>query len=227
MPITVVCGQCKTRLQVSEKFAGKSGACPKCKAVVKIPLPQDEVKVHAPEEFGGGGKNAAGQLVIKPIARQDAVFKPWIAVTIAVAVILVLIGTRLAGGMLKESALTRVVGLLLITPPLVLAPYRALRDDELEPHTGTALYVRTAICTLAYVLLWGVIWFLMARGITEEPLNWAFIAPPVLIIGSLAALGCFDLDPTSGAMHYGFYLVVCLGLRWLAGMPWLWDVPRT
>ena len=74
MAILVVCPTCKSRFQVSEKFAGKQGPCPKCKAVITIPRVEDEVKIHAPEEYAGGGsvaaKDASGRAVLKPISRQ-------------------------------------------------------------------------------------------------------------------------------------------------------------
>lgn len=37
MPILVTCPGCKAQFNVSEKFAGKQGPCPKCKAVITIP----------------------------------------------------------------------------------------------------------------------------------------------------------------------------------------------
>ena len=37
MPISVVCPGCKARFNVSDKFAGKKGPCPKCKTVLTVP----------------------------------------------------------------------------------------------------------------------------------------------------------------------------------------------
>lgn len=37
MPIAVSCPSCKTKFTVSDKFAGKQGPCPKCKAPITIP----------------------------------------------------------------------------------------------------------------------------------------------------------------------------------------------
>ena len=50
MPIAVVCSSCKARFQVSEKFAGKQGPCPKCKSIITIPKVEEQVQIHAPEE---------------------------------------------------------------------------------------------------------------------------------------------------------------------------------
>jgi hypothetical protein len=37
-------------------------------------------------------------------------------------------------------------------------------------------------------------------------------------------MASLDLDFGDGLFHYGFYLVVTVLLRWLAGMKWVWDV---
>ena len=59
MAILVVCQGCRARFQVSDQFAGKSGPCPKCKAVIKIPTKSEEVTVH-------GGKTLPAGAVMRP-----------------------------------------------------------------------------------------------------------------------------------------------------------------
>ena len=50
MAINVVCPGCRSRFAVSEKFAGKTGPCPKCKQPIVIPTPAaKDVVVHEPE----------------------------------------------------------------------------------------------------------------------------------------------------------------------------------
>src|SRR4051812_24500902 len=75
MPIPVLCPSCKARFSVSEKFAGKQGPCPKCKAPITIPKLEDQVQVHAPEEFAAGGKTSTGQAALKPITRKPTRFE--------------------------------------------------------------------------------------------------------------------------------------------------------
>ncbi len=70
MAILVVCPGCKKSFNVDDKFAGKTGPCPKCKTKITIPEKKAEVKIHAPDEFSGGGKGVTGKLVLKPIARR-------------------------------------------------------------------------------------------------------------------------------------------------------------
>ena len=38
------------------------------------------------------------------------------------------------------------IGLLLVSPPLAVAAYTFLRDDELEAYRGMQLYIRAAVC---------------------------------------------------------------------------------
>jgi hypothetical protein len=68
MAIDVTCASCKTRFQVSDKFAGKQGPCPKCKKIITVPSKSDEVVIHVPES---GPKDSKGKLVLKPIARKE------------------------------------------------------------------------------------------------------------------------------------------------------------
>mgnify|MGYP000896189276 CR=1 FL=1 len=64
MAILVVCSGCRARFQVSDQFAGKSGPCPKCKAVIKIPTAKEaEVKFHGVASFSKGGRDAEGKLI--------------------------------------------------------------------------------------------------------------------------------------------------------------------
>src|SRR5689334_1178417 len=94
MSISVVCPGCKVRFNVNEKFAGKKGPCPKCKVVITIPMPvQDEIKIHAPEEFASGGKDKTGRPVNKPIARVETKVKPMGLAIVVAGVVIVLAGS--------------------------------------------------------------------------------------------------------------------------------------
>ncbi len=228
MSIIVVCPGCRKSFKVSDKFAGKSGPCPSCKRTLQVPTKEQEVQVHAPEAFAGGGKSAEGKLITKPIARVNAKFQPVTMAIIGAAVVGVLVVTFI-GGQFKwfGNPFVTAVGLLLVSPPLVLAAYEILRDVELEPYRGTALYVRSAACALGYVVLWGMFALLSSRGIvTGELWNWIFIAVPFVVVGGMAAMGAFDLEFGDGVFHFCFYLVATLVLRWAAGMQWIWNVTQ-
>jgi hypothetical protein len=224
MAILVVCSGCRTRFQVGEAFAGKSGPCPKCKAIIKIPTPKDsEVKFHGVSAFARGGRNAEGKLVLKPVSRTEVRFSPLAVAGIAAGTLVVLVLDRLGARALQASMVLRGLGLLAITPPLVIGAYSFLRDDEREPFAGKGLYLRAAICSAIYVGLWGVYGYVAPRVLTGDIWNWFFVAPPFLIIGALIALATFELEFGSGFFHYTFFVLVSMLLRWVAGMGWLWQ----
>jgi len=229
MSILVVCRKCRKSFNVSDKFAGQTGPCPNCKATIRIPKKEDEVKIHGDEEFTDGGRSVTGELLTKPIARQQTKLNPVVAAAVAGAVLVVVIVAWAGGSWFEKSVLFRTLGLLLITPPLALAAYTFLRDeDELEPYGGTALYLRSGICAAAYMILWAIFAYVSTTGLlTGELWEWALVAPPLLAVGALAALSCFDLEFGSALFHYAFYLLVVLILRWIADMPWIWEIAET
>ncbi|MDZ7619552.1 MAG: hypothetical protein U1E05_21335 [Patescibacteria group bacterium] len=223
MAITVVCVKCRTRFSVDEKFAGRTGPCPKCKAPIRIPTKAEEVKIFGGEDFATGGRDAAGKLVLKPIARTETRFQPVQAAAIAGAVLVAFVLAWLTGGALAKSLLACGVALLLISPPLVVAAYAFLRDDEKEPYQGKELLVRAAACAVGFIILWGVLSYLTGTVLTGELWQWLFVLPPLVAFGGALPTLSLDLDYGDGVFHYIFYLLVTLALRWTAGMPWPWD----
>src|SRR5208282_3906308 len=140
MAILIVCPGCKKSFSVDDKFAGKTGPCPKCKTKITIPEKKPEVTIHAPDEFAGGGKGVTGKLLLKPIAREEARIRPLGAAMIGGGV-LAAIGWALAVRYFTIEAtpfryLLSSGGLLLVSPLLAMAAYSFLRDDELAPYRG-------------------------------------------------------------------------------------------
>lgn len=232
MSIIVVCPGCLKSFKVSDKFAGKTGPCPSCKRTLTVPTKEEEVKVHTPEAFAGGGKTKEGKLVTKPIDRVNAKLRPLTTVLIGAAVVLVLAVTLLgrhfglfACCKLFGVPIAAIIGLMAISPGLTIASYEMLRDDELEPHRGSALLVRSCACGLVYSAMWGVFALLASRGlITGEWWSWVAVLVPFVGIGGLVATGAYDLEYGDGVFHYSSYLVATALLRWLAGMKWVWDL---
>ena len=226
MPISVVCPGCKARFTVSEKFAGKQGPCPKCKKVITVPdAPAEEVQIHVPEAFSSGGKDSKGRPVLKPIARQQTKLTP-VLITIIVGSIVLTLGLaflmRLAPA--DSKMIIAAVGLAIVSPALAFAAYTFLRDDELEPYRGRALLLRVALCGFGYALLWAAYWPLPAFGIISgEIWQWVFVIPVFVAAGAGISFATLDLDFGSAAMHYCFFLVVTIALRFAIGMPALWD----
>ncbi len=256
MPIPVVCPGCKASFNVSDKFAGKQGPCPKCKTVISIPKPDpakkpvDEVKIGEPEP-AAGGKSKTGRPSTKPLMRTDLKLSP-VAIGAIVGVILALfVAAYFARGFVMSpypltgeqqllpelkgpydsqilrGYMLRGVGLLLVALPIVWAGYQVLRDDELEPYRGRSLYMRIGVCVFVYLLLWGV-YAVIPADYTSAWYMWLVMAPPLLAVGFAAAYFCFDFDPTSALTHFLSFAVVTLLLGMTAGltMPW-YDEPST
>jgi len=231
MPIQVVCPGCKKRFQVSDKFAGKQGPCPSCKAVIKIPEKAGEVTIHAPDAVAGtAGKTATGQPTFKPIRRKHLTASPVMIVSIIGGIIVVLLAALfIRMGTDSENPVSTVIlgpGALLLSVPIAWGGYVFLRDPELAGYSGTALYLRVGICAIVYVALWGI-WSLVLRpawgfGMSPDPIElpWLVIIVPALVAaGALAPFATFDLDYATAAVHYGFYLGTCVLLRVIMHLP--------
>ncbi len=223
MSIIVVCPGCHKSFKVSDRFAGKAGACPSCKGQITVPDKKDEVKVHAPDEFADGGRSTTGQLVTKPVARKDAKWNPVVAAGIGGGVLLVFLLSWITRPMIADSVPLQVICLIIMSPPLVVAAYWFLRDDELAPYRGNALYIRTGVCAAAYACLWGVYAYVSLIGLMDAAtfVQLLIVAAPIVVVGALAALACLDLDFGSGVFHYGFYVLVTMLLGTVAGIQWL------
>jgi hypothetical protein len=225
MPIAVVCPGCKVRFSVSEKFAGKRGPCPKCKAIILVPtVSAPEVKIAEPEQYASAGKDSQGRPVSKPIARKETKFRLRAAlqifgVVLAVFVVAWVIGRIPNTAILKTFLVA--LGLLAVSPPLVIAGYSFLHEPELEPYSGKPLWIRGLICASIYAVLWGV-FMLIPADFIDEVWQWIVVAPVFIGLGAVAAWSTLDLDYGSGSVHYMFYLIATLSLRAAAGLPAIW-----
>lgn len=232
MPIDVTCPGCKTRFQVSEKFAGKQGPCPKCKTVIKIPEPKDQVIIHSPELEGP--KDSTGQLVLKPIARKETRLSAVQLVAIFGGVVVVLIVAlflriNYAKTPDHEFPLGILIGgAILLAPLLSFAGYTFLRDSELEPYRGTELILRLIPVSLIYPALWGAFWFVFwYLGFQYQPLglvHYGITIPLAVLIGAFAAHLSLDLEPAQAAFHCAMYLGATVLLRAIVGLPAAWVV---
>ena len=228
MPIQVVCPGCRKRFKVSDQFAGREGPCPNCKATLKIPKADEQVKIHEPEQFTSGDKTVVGKIDIKPIARRETRVKPVVGVAIGAAALGVVLIAWMMGrsGTLEENPWLQVAALLVISPPVAVLGYAFLQGEEdLQPYRGLRLYLRATICALVYVILWGVFGYVAREFLTGDLWEWLVVAP-LLTVGAGAALATLDLDFSSGFLHYCFYLLATILLRWLVGMGWAWQIPQ-
>ena len=222
MAIRVTCNKCHTRFNVSDKFAGKEGPCPKCKTKIKVPTKDEEVVIHAPT--GSGPKDTAGRPILSPIKRRETVLSTIQLVLIGASVV-----AFLAVAFLLRSSFTQEtfpfwllgVSAALIAPPLVYAGYAFLRNQELDFFVGQELWGRVAICSVIYAITWlafPVAYF--AFDNSYEIGSYVIAAIVMLVAGGVTGMLCFDLDYFMGSVHYGLYMGICLVGRWLAGLGW-------
>ena len=229
MAIQIVCPGCHKRFKVSDKFAGKKGPCPSCKTEIQIPRADEQVVIHEPDEFVSGGKSVAGRPDIKPIARPDTKVKPIVVVAVGAGVLTVFIVAMLLGraGTFQDNMLLTAIGLLLVSPPIAVAGYTFLQNDEdLQPYRGMKLFIRAAICGAIYTALWGGFIYVAGIFMTGELWQWVVVAP-FFVGGAVAALACLDLDFTGGFLHYAFYALLTVLLRWAIGLGWIWNLPES
>jgi hypothetical protein len=235
MPIDVLCVGCQTRFQVSEKFAGKKGPCPKCKAIITVPEKKNEVVIHAPEV--SGPKGITGEAVLKPIKRTETKLPIPIAVGIGVAVLatlLIALVLRISSGGTGNVPLPILIfGAILLAPPLALAGYTFLREDELEPYRGMSLGLRLIPPSIVYPALWALYWLIIVTlrldsGDSQMMLTaLVFVIPVVIAAGAFTAQVSLDLTFGNGALHYSLYLVATVILRLIMGMSAYWQGPTS
>ena len=230
MPISITCHKCHKRFNVSDKFAGKSGPCPNCKTTIKIPEKEEEVVIHAAAPTGP--VDSTGQAVLKPIEREEVEASPVAVVGITAAIIVaIVVAIALRMQFPQPADATEVQGTLwwilfggaiVLAPPLVLAGYWFLRDDELEPHRGSELWLRVCVCAAIYAALWGAYALVKAKLFPNAPpqmFHFAFIGPAFLGAGGVAGMAALELDFGNGAIHYAFYLLVTVLFCFIIGVP--------
>ena len=231
MAIIVTCPGCHKSFSVSDKFAGKKGPCPKCKTIIKIPTLDQQVVVHGGEAFSDGGRNAAGELVLKPIKRLQPRFSLKQALKIAAFVLAAFAIAWFFGGIFSKMLLARVVALCVITPPLVYLPYFFLRDSEAVAYIEVReLRTRTILCSISYLAMWlgfAILSYYVVGAFGSNFVSWMLAAAPFIVVGVTMGAVCYDLEIDDGILHFAFYLIVTFGLAMTAGVAFHGDEDAT
>ena len=218
MPIRVTCPGCHTRFNVSEKFAGKEGPCPKCKKTIKIPSADEEVTIHAPEIKDQG----TGRAISKPIARSETNLSSVHIALIACSIVGFFVGAVVMNIMVPDKINFPMpvlwVAAVLIAPPLVFGAYTFLRDQELGSFLGKELWVRITVCGLIYAGLWFAMPVAKYAFDGYELGSWGLAIGGMIGLGAGAAMLVLDLDYLMGIVHYGLYLGTCLLGRLIVGI---------
>ncbi|QDV69776.1 hypothetical protein Poly24_34930 [Rosistilla carotiformis] len=223
MAIRVTCEKCLTRFNVSDKFAGKKGPCPKCKATIQIPDKSEEVVVHAPVD--DGPKDSTGKSVLKPIMREEVRVTKLGIFAVAGSILAAIIAAIVLRSMESVPGWVPPLGALLLAPPLVWSGYTFAREQELEPFYGSELQARVAICSVLFALLWALYAFVPAYvmdydSVAEMPIGAVLVAlAAMLAVGTIISVTTFELETGGGVVHAGFYIIATLLLAMLAGIP--------
>jgi hypothetical protein len=222
MSIQVTCGTCFTRFNVSEKFAGQKGPCPKCKTVITIPTAAEQVVIHERES---GPKDAGGRPVLRPVFRQETPIGAihWtIAACTAVIMLVVAIVARSLYTVETFPWFGLVFGAVICSVPVALVGYIVLRNPEAGGFGGRELWLRIALVAMGFALLWGmspIAAFAFADPIAKPSLLSQSVAMVILVLaGAGISLLALELDYLFGLVHAGAYAVLCIIMRMLAGL---------
>lgn len=221
MAISVICPGCKTVFSVSDKFAGKTGPCPKCKQSITVPATSGAgVVIHEPEA-PATTSTASGRAPTAPLVRFDLPMSTaqWVAWGLCLPLALAAaFGGCVLWGPGATPAPLLAAGAALIAIACARLGYETIRDRELEPHRGAALLVRTLACAAAWTALWFAHGFIPS-DMTRDLWQWLFIAPLFFAVGGLASLAAFDFEWSPAVVHFSLYVLVTALARWLAGYP--------
>ena len=151
--IRVTCPGCHTRFNVSEKFAGKEGPCPKCKKTITIPAKEEKVVIHEQDK---GPKDSSGKKLSKPIARAETNLSSVHLVLIIGCILLffvVALMMRFMGLDKGSQNILLYVGALIVAIPAAYAAYTFLRNQDAGSFLGKELWARVGVCGLLYLSL--------------------------------------------------------------------------
>lgn len=227
MAISVVCPGCYTRFQVHDRFAGKRGPCPKCQTLIDIP--KEQLVVHASDEFASGGKTVKGRAILKPLTRMNTGFKSRDIMLGGLGAIVVfamafVLGLESLGLGLALRNIIGIVGLFLVAFPLVLFGREVLQDpDDLTETTQREILKKSALCAVAYAVLWICFEFLAKYMSADSVFIWVYLVP-FAFFSLIAAHIIFDFDFARGLLLYFVFFTPVVLLRGLLGLGWIWNV---
>lgn len=223
MGIRVICPGCMRRFEVSERFAGKKGPCPKCGHMIEIP--KENVVIHAPDEIIIEGKKVKNPDFVRPIEREAFAFtrKQIVANIIGMFVILAFawLFHFLGSGPLKWMAGT--AGIFVVAFELAKAGYILVRDpDDLEIFLGRELFRKSCMVALGYVAAWlifeALIFFL------NPGFFFFFYLVPIAALAAFIPLIVFDTDFGDSFMLFVIFALCVTLIRGMMFYPdgWIW-----
>jgi len=225
MSIHVTCSNCLKRFKVALRFAGMTGPCPNCAAIISIP--NDTVKIHGQEGAETEPPKEAKQRVFsQPIQQLDIEWNLDQIKYSTLGLFGVLLLTFLLGCMPMYAVvrlLFGILGLSLIAFPLVLFGYHLLRDrEQIFAFSGMDLYRRAGIAAAGYVILWIVLESFLAVMHAGVMLSCLYLAA-FAVLAALLAYPLLELRVWDALLHFCLFAVSVIILRFLLGLGWLWQ----
>ncbi|MGI5832064.1 MAG: hypothetical protein ACOX6D_05970 [Thermoguttaceae bacterium] len=225
MSIHVICPGCMTQFEVSDRFAGKKGPCPKCGHTIEIP--KANVTIVSPDELVIDGKKVRNPDLVRPIEQKSYSFTGR-AIIVNLAVLSAVLLIALIFHFVHFLPLAIPVGILLglvVAFPLVKYGYITFRDpNDLEIFLGGQLGKKSLLGAGLLMVLW-ILYELILLYMNPGVMALAYLVP-MAIFAAFVPVVLFDMNFTDAlAVVVVFLLAVILlrGLMFDQEGGWIWQ----
>ncbi len=214
-----------TQFEVSDRFAGKKGPCPKCGHIIEIP--KANVTIVSPDELVVDGKKVQNPDLIRPIEQKSYSFTGR-AIAVNLAVLTAVLAVAVVFHFVHFLPLAIPVGVLLglaVAFPLMKYGYMTFRDpNDLEIFLGGQLGKKSILGALILIALWGL-YELVLLYMNPGGMALAYLVP-VAVFAAFVPVVLFDMDFTDSlAVAVVFLLAVILlrGVMFSQEGGWIWQ----
>ncbi len=231
MSIHVICPGCMTQFEVSDRFAGRKGPCPKCGHMIEIP--KANVTIVSPDELVVGGKKVQNPDLIRPIEQKTYSFTGR-AILVNLAVLTAVLAVALVFHFVHFLPLAVPVGILLVLTvayPLMKYGYMTFRDpNDLEIFLGGQLGKKSILGAAILMAIW-IVYELILFYMNPGAMALAYLIP-VAVFAAFVPVVIFDMDFTDAlavAVVFLLAVIVLRGLMFTHEGGWIWhrrDVVR-
>ena len=225
MSIHVIGPGCMTQFEVSDRFAGKKGPCPKCGHIIEIP--KANVTIVSPDELVVDGKKVQNPDHVRPIEQKSYSFTAS-AVIVNLAVLTAVLAVALVFHFVHAPFLAVPVGIALVLAvayPLMKYGYMTFRDpNDLEIFLGGQLGKKSILGAAVLLALW-LVYELVLLYMNPGGMALAYLIP-VAVFAAFVPVVIFDMDfSDSLAVAVVFLLAVILlrGLMFTGDGGWIWQ----
>lgn len=225
MAIHVICPGCMARFEVSDRFAGKKGPCPKCGHLIEIP--KENLVVHAPDEMMIDGKKVKNPDFIRPIEQKTFSFTGR-AILVNLVTVAVVLTVATVFHFIHFAPLAAAVGVLLslaVAFPLVKYGYMTFRDpDDLEIFLGGQLSKKSAVGAIGFVVFW-ILFEILLWFMNPGALAFLYLIP-VALLASFVPIVLFDMkfsDALAIVVLFALAVILLRGIMF-ADDGWIWQI---